>query len=113
MSDEQHHEEKEHKKHSGHGGHGSGGGHEEAHEGAPEWLISFADNVTLMMGFFVIMLAMNMKSPTTGGMGGRDKNGDPPSSPDMIDAALAIREGFNNPVSLASTDPNDLPLIRR
>ena len=42
-----------------HGGHG-GGGHEEGHEGGTEWLISFADNVALMMGFFVILLAMNM-----------------------------------------------------
>lgn len=102
-----------HGKSGGHGGgsHHGGGGHEE-HEGAPEWLISFADNVTLMMGFFVIMLAMNMK-PATGGTGGTDKDGNPTASPDMIDAALAIREGFNNPVNLASTDPRDLPLIRR
>lgn len=103
-----------HGKSGGHGGgghHGGGGGHEE-HEGAPEWLISFADNVTLMMGFFVIMLAMNMK-PAAGGTGGTDKDGNPTASPDMIDAALAIREGFNNPVNLASTDPRDLPLIRR
>jgi len=103
-----------HGKSGGHGGgghHGGGGGHEE-HEGAPEWLISFADNVTLMMGFFVIMLAMNMK-PATAGAGGTDKDGNPMASPDMIDAALAIREGFNNPVNLASTDPRDLPLIRR
>jgi len=114
--------DKQHAKGEGGHGHGSGGGYHgggthgggshEEHEGAPEWLISFADNVTLMMGFFVIMLAMNMK-PATGGVGGKDKDGNPTASPDMIDAALAIREGFNNPVNLASTDPNDLPLIRR
>lgn len=103
-----------HGKSGGHGGghHGGGGGHDGEHEGAPEWLISFADNVTLMMGFFVIMLAMNMK-PAAGGAGGLDKEGNPVNSPDMIDAALAIREGFNNPVNLASTDPRDVPLIRR
>lgn len=102
-------------KSAGHGGgghHHGGGGHDGEHEGAPEWLISFADNVTLMMGFFVIMLAMNMK-PAAGGTGGTDKDGNPTASPDMIDAALAIREGFNNPVNLASTDARDLPLIRR
>lgn len=44
------HEEGHGKKgHGGHGGHGHGGGHEE-HAGAPEWLISFADNVALLMG---------------------------------------------------------------
>ncbi|MCL4212087.1 MAG: hypothetical protein KJZ68_15650, partial [Phycisphaerales bacterium] len=50
-------------KRGGHGhGHG-GGGHEEGHEGAPEWLISFADMVMLMMGFFVILFALNV-NPT-------------------------------------------------
>ena len=57
---------KKHKKHHG-GGHG--GGHEEGHEGAPEWLISFADMVMLMMGFFVIMFAMNLQ-PKGGNAGG-------------------------------------------
>ncbi|HVZ92985.1 MAG TPA: OmpA family protein [Phycisphaerales bacterium] len=94
------------------GGHGGGGGHEEAHEGAPEWLISFADNVALMMGFFVILLAMNMKDPTSGGIGGKDKNGGQPQSR-MVDAAIAIREAFHSPVSLASTNPEDQVLIRR
>lgn len=100
----------------GHGGgghgHGGGGGHEEGHEGAPEWLISFADNVALMMGFFVILLAMNMKEPTSGGVGGKEQNGGQPNSK-MVDAAIAIREAFNSPVNLNSMDPIDQPLIRR
>jgi flagellar motor protein MotB len=105
-----------HKK--GHGG-GHGGGHEEGHEGAPEWLISFADNVALMMGFFVILLAMNMKEPTTGGIGGKpgdpDTAGRPVSetSDSILDMQIAIRDAFNNPIDLSSTDPADQPLIKR
>lgn len=95
-------------KHSG-GGH-SGGGHEE-HEGAPEWLISFADNVTLMMGFFVIMLAFSM-GPKGGGETKGPESGGPPSQPTFLDAVVAIRGAFNNPVDLGSMDPNDETLIR-
>ena len=51
-----------------HGGHG--GGHEEEEEGgAPEWLISFADMVMLLMGFFVILFALNVQ-PKGGNPGG-------------------------------------------
>src|SRR5437588_11856819 len=109
MADE-HHDEKEHKKHSSHAPHG--GGHEEAHEGAPEWLISFADNVTLMMGFFVILLAVNM-GPKGAGATNAPQQGDsslPP--PSLLDAQIAIREAFNNPVNLNSMDPGEQPLIR-
>ena len=101
----------------GHGGHG--GGHEEGHEGAPEWLISFADNVALMMGFFVILLAMNMKEPTTGGIGGKpgdpDTAGRPVSetSDSILDMQIAIRDAFNNPIDLSSTAAADQPLIKR
>lgn len=107
-----HHEGKAHGGGGGHGAHG-GGGHEEGHEGAPEWLISFADNVALLMGFFVILLAMNMKEPTSGGIGGKDKNGGAPPNNRVIDMAIAIREAFNSPVDMSSKDPNDAPLIRR
>src|SRR5688572_16054124 len=91
-----------HKSHGG--GHGGGGHGDGEHEGAPEWLISFADNVTLMMGFFVIMLAMNM-GPKGGGEG--EETGEAASSPStsMIDLQIAIREAFNNPVNIGSKNP--------
>ncbi|MCC7193248.1 MAG: OmpA family protein [Phycisphaeraceae bacterium] len=109
---DEHHDKKKggHAHSGGHGGGHGGGGHEE-HEGAPEWLISFADNVTLMMGFFVIMLAMNMKPAETGGGGGAAGGG--AGQPDAIDLSIAVREAFNNPVNLNSMNPSDLPLIQR
>ena len=96
----------------GHGGGGHGGGGHEEHEGAPEWLISFADNVALLMGFFVIMLAMNMEKPKTGGLGGDNQN---PSQQDMemLDAVISIRQAFHNPVDMTSEDPNEAPLRNR
>ena len=106
------------KKHGSHGPGGHGGGDHEEHEGAPEWLISFADNVMLQMGFFVILLALNMK-PASSGAGGapteEDQDGEqkmpPPSA--LLDFAIAVRQAFNNPVDMRSTDPRDLPLVRR
>lgn len=105
------HEEKGHSSHGGghgggHGGHG-GGAHEE-HEGAPEWLISFADNVALMMGFFVVLLAMNMKPATASGSG---EGGQP--TDEMLDWAIAIREAFNNPVDPESNNPAEAQLVER
>jgi outer membrane protein OmpA-like peptidoglycan-associated protein len=101
---------KAHKSHAPHGG-----GHEEGHEGAPEWLISFADNVMLQMGFFVILLAMNMGPKSSSSVGGQpsDTPRDYAHSGEFYDFIIAIREGFNNPVDILSTDPKDAPLIRR
>ncbi|MCC7203868.1 MAG: OmpA family protein [Phycisphaeraceae bacterium] len=103
----------------GHGGGGHGGGGHEEHEGAPEWLISFADNVTLMMGFFVVMLAMNMKPA-----GGAEGHGsETPSTSEVtsaasgglnpLDVALGIREAFHNAVTLDNDNPADQALVRR
>jgi hypothetical protein len=100
----------------GHGGGGHGGGHEE-HEGVPEWMVSFADNTALMMGLFVILLAMNMGPKATSVMGGNpDENGagEAMSAEDrMLDLALGIRSAFNNPVSMDSKDPRDAVLVKR
>ncbi len=110
-----HHDEKP-KKHGGHGhGHGPaghGGGHDEEH-GAPEWLISFADNTALIMGFFVIMLAMNMKAD--GGGNGNSKDPDAGHGPSaaMLDTVIGLRAAFNNPIDPNSNDPNELPFVAR
>lgn len=110
----------ESEEHAGHkrghaharGGGGHGGGHEE-HEGAPEWLISFADNVMLQMGFFVILLALNLK-PVISGTGPEKGEGpDAGPTPEMLDWVIAVREAFNNPVQLDSTDPKDAALVAR
>ncbi len=109
-----------------HGGGGHGGGThvaEDHHEGAPEWLISFADNVTLLMGFFVLLLAMtlNMKASQGGGGAGRTAGttsgsqaaGATETSAEMLDWAIAVREAFHNPVNINSTDPGDRLLVQR
>ncbi len=113
---------KDHDKDDSHGSHGGGGGahgpgghgggeHEES--GAPEWLISFADNVALLMGFFVILLAMNMKEPTAGGIGGKEKNGGAPPSARELDVIIGIREAFNQPINMQSDDPSEARLAAR
>ena len=52
------------------GMHMHGGDHDEEHDGAPEWLISFADMVMLIMGFFVILYALNATPPQQAGAEG-------------------------------------------
>ena len=92
--------EKKHKKHH-HAAHPE-------HEHEEGWIVSFADNVLLMMGFFVILLAMNM--------GPKGSTDGPPSenpSDGVLDLAIAIREAFHNPVSLTSTLEADQALVRR
>jgi flagellar motor protein MotB len=109
---EEHKKHDDHGEHGGesHGGGGHGGGHgggaHEEHEGAPEWLVSFADNVMLQMGFFVILLAMNM-GPKGGGGDGPPSEGEGEPTTAMIDFALGLREAFNNPVD--PDDPNENP----
>jgi chemotaxis protein MotB len=116
---QEHHEEKEHKKHGG-GGHGGppghGGSHEE-HEGPAEWIVSFADNVALLMGFFVILVAFSMNKPASAGGSGESPGASSasvvPNSPEFLDAVISIREAFHNPVDVNSTNPREALLVRR
>jgi outer membrane protein OmpA-like peptidoglycan-associated protein len=94
-------EHKKHKKHHAHGAHAE-------HEHEEGWIVSFADNVLLMMGFFVILLAMNMgpKGSSAGEPGETAEDR-------LLDVAIAVREAFHNPVSMGSMVPDDQPLVRR
>lgn len=105
--------EHEGKKHASHGPHQHGGGSHEEHEGAPEWLISFADNVMLQMGFFVILLALNMGPKATQEVDGDGNKVGANVQENMLDFAIAMREAFNNGVDPRSTNPRDQPLIQR
>ncbi len=101
------------KAHASHGGGHGGGVHAEHEEtGAPEWLISFADNVALMMGFFVILLAMNMGPKATAIQGGEpgEQSSAQAHADDII---ISIREGFNSPIDAKSSDPNEQRLNKR
>lgn len=91
-----------HKKHKKHHPHR----HEE-HEHEEGWIVSFADNVLLQMGFFVILLALNL-----GPKGTSDAQG-ASSANSLIDFAIEVREAFNSPVDMNSTAPEDQPLIER
>ncbi|XVJ59753.1 MAG: OmpA family protein [Tepidisphaera sp.] len=102
----EHGEGTEHKKHKKHVPHM----HEE-HEHEEGWIVSFADNVLLMMGFFVILLAMNMGPKGSSASGDSEGTGQPNAG--VLDFAIAVREAFHNPVNLNSTATADQPLIRR
>ncbi len=105
--------EHEGKGHASHGPpHHGGGGHEE-HEGAPEWLISFADNVMLQMGFFVILLALNMGPKATQETEGDGDKAGANVQENMLDFAIAMRQAFNNSVDPRSSSPADQALIQR
>ncbi|MBX3386601.1 MAG: OmpA family protein [Phycisphaeraceae bacterium] len=109
----------------GHAEKGHGGGHRKKHhphghahheEHEEGWIVSFADNVLLQMGFFVILLALNL-GPKGGGPQGPDSGtgalGTQPDDMRMIDFAIEVRRAFNSPVDMKSTRPEDQPLIRR
>lgn len=102
-----HPEGTEHKKHKKHVPHM----HEE-HEHEEGWIVSFADNVLLMMGFFVILLAMNMGPKGASASEGNSEGSGTPNS-HVLDFAIAVREAFHNPVDMNSTAKADQALIRR
>jgi flagellar motor protein MotB len=78
-------------------------------------LISFADNVALLMGFFVILFTLAISSKSTGAAGGADSKSAAAGAPDpaWLDTVIEIRDAFNNPVSANSTDPRDHLLVQR
>ena len=66
-----------------------------------------------MMGFFVILLAMNMAKPAAGGVGGEAKFPAETPSAAMDDFAIEIRAAFNHPVDINSSDPHEQELVKR
>lgn len=70
---------------------------EEKGESAPLWIISFADLVTLMLSFFVILAAGDNDSPA--------------SEPKLTELAAAIRTAFKYLPPADSKDPIDLQIL--
>src|SRR5437870_862637 len=78
-----------------------GGGHEEAGESAPLWVISFADLSTLLMSFFVLMMASTPKGQTS-------------SSPDaeLLKVIASIKASFRYRPTPGSKDPLDMAVMK-
>jgi len=96
----------------GHGGGHGGGGHEEEEEaGAPEWLISFADMVMLLMGFFVILFALNVQPKGGNAGGGGEETEGVAAQPLEIDPEFieSVRRAFHNPLN--PDDPQDAEVL--
>lgn len=74
-------------------------------------MIFFSGEGVLMVGFFVILLAMNM-GPKGSGTTVGDQAADKADSAEMMDFIIGMREAFNNEVDVNSADPGDAPLIR-
>jgi flagellar motor protein MotB len=102
------HEGKGHKSHAPHGAHPE-------HEHEEGWIVGFADNVLLQMGFFVILLAMNIGPKGSGDPNSSDTAGGAKASAEarVQDFAIAMREAFNNPLPSWSNDPETQALIKR
>jgi outer membrane protein OmpA-like peptidoglycan-associated protein len=97
-----------HKSDHGAGGGGAsvppsgGGGHEEAGgESAPLWVISFADLSTLLMSFFVLMMASTPKGQTS-------------NSPDaeLLKVIASIKASFRYRPVPGSKDPLDMAVMK-
>ncbi|MCH2145428.1 MAG: OmpA family protein [Phycisphaerales bacterium] len=109
MSDQNDHDDA--REEHGHAPHFGGmhdlGGHDEEHEGAPEWLISFADMVMLIMGFFVILYALNATPPAKAGAEGASDGDTAATVPfdRWAEFVWNTRKAFGNPIDLNTTDP--------
>jgi chemotaxis protein MotB len=68
---------------------------EPAGESAPMWIVSFADLVTLMMSFFVVLYALKQGGPAQ-----------------QMEMAAAIKAQFDYEPAPDSTDPLDLAVLR-
>lgn len=100
------------KKHVPHVGGHTGVHDDDEHRGAPEWLISFADMVMLMMGFFVILFALNVQPKGGEAGGGGEEAEGVATQPQEIDPSLveAIRRAFHSPLN--PSDPRDADVLR-
>ncbi len=75
--------------------------HEEAGESAPLWVISFADMVTLLMSFFVLMMASTPKGQTS----------EAPNA-ELLKVLASIKMAFHYTPNPASKDPLDQEILR-